>query len=197
MSHSRHVILPVCRIPGISIAEYLRPRIMDQPVSSRPYRLLFVCLGNICRSPAAENLMNYTLKQRNLTGRVVCDSAGTGGYHVGSLPDARMREAAAESPGIELQGSARQFSPADFEQFDLILAMDRDNYWDILARDPQRQYRDRVKMMCDYCRHHDNVRDVPDPYYGGPDGFHYVIELLMDACEGLVETLIASGAIQP
>lgn len=141
--------------------------------------------------------MNYTLDQRGLTGQVVCDSAGTGGYHVGSLPDARMREAAAESPGIELQGSARQFSPADFEQFDLILAMDRDNYWDILARDPQRHHRDRVKMMCDYCRHHDNVRDVPDPYYGGPDGFHYVIELLMDACEGLIDTLIESGAIQP
>jgi protein-tyrosine phosphatase len=72
--------------------------------------------------------------------------------------------------------------------------MDRDNYWGILARDPDRKYRDKVKMMCDFCRHHD-LKEVPDPYYGGPEGFQQVIDLLLDACEGLLETLIKEGKV--
>jgi protein-tyrosine phosphatase len=87
-------------------------------------------------------------------------------------------------------GKARQFVTEDFEQFDLILAMDQDNYEQICFLDPTAQYRDKVKLMCDFCRHH-TVREVPDPYYGGPEGFNYVIDLLMDACEGLLEAVIA------
>ncbi|MBW4481099.1 MAG: low molecular weight phosphotyrosine protein phosphatase [Tildeniella torsiva UHER 1998/13D] len=150
-------------------------------------RLLFVCLGNICRSPSAENIMNHLIEQRQLGGRVVCDSAGTAGYHVGSAPDRRMTQAA-KTYDIDLVGRARQFDPADFDRFDYILAMDRQNYRDIVALDPTGQHRDKVRLMCDFCRTHPD-KDVPDPYYGGPEGFTYVIDLLLDACEGLLDHL--------
>ncbi|WOD39404.1 low molecular weight protein-tyrosine-phosphatase [Nodosilinea sp. E11] len=151
-------------------------------------RLLFVCLGNICRSPSAENIMNHLIQQRQLSNQVVCDSAGTASYHVGSAPDRRMAQAA-RAKGIELVGRARQFEASDFERFDYILAMDRDNYRDILALDSAGQHRDRVRLMCDFCRSHPD-QEVPDPYYGGPEGFTYVISLLHDACEGLLDHVL-------
>lgn len=152
-----------------------------------PYKLLFVCLGNICRSPAAENITNYLLQQQNLDGQITCDSAGTISYHSGSPPDRRMVEAA-KARGMTFSGRARRFDPADFEKFDLILAMDRDNYADILALDRKGEYHHKVRMMCDFCRHH-SLKEVPDPYYGGPEGFNRVIDLLLDACEGLLEEI--------
>ncbi|MBD1871999.1 low molecular weight phosphotyrosine protein phosphatase [Nodosilinea sp. FACHB-131] len=152
-------------------------------------RLLFVCLGNICRSPSAENIMNHLIEQRQLSDRVMCDSAGTASYHVGSAPDRRMTQAA-KAYGLDLVGRARQFDTVDFDRFDYILAMDRQNYRDILALDPAGQHRDRVRLMCDFCRTHPD-KDVPDPYYGGPEGFTYVIELLLDACEGLLDHISA------
>lgn len=164
-----------------------------------PYKkLLFVCLGNICRSPAAENIMNYLIEQAsqnhpsmaNLPAQILCDSAGTSGYHIGSPPDRRMR-AAAEQRGMKFVGGARQFERSDFEEFDLILAMDRDNYRDILALDSGGKYRHKVRMMCDFCTRHDS-KEVPDPYYGGPEGFNKVIDLLLDACEGLLQFVIYS-----
>ncbi|MGK7891029.1 MAG: low molecular weight protein-tyrosine-phosphatase [Leptolyngbyaceae cyanobacterium] len=155
---------------------------------TKPYKLLFVCLGNICRSPSAEGIMNHLLQQRQLTDRIQCDSAGTANYHVGSAPDRRMT-AAAKRQGITLAGRSRQFVPQDFEQFDLILAMDRSNYQDILRLDPQEKYGDRVQLMCHFCRHHRDD-EVPDPYYGGEAGFNYVIELLQDACEGLLDEVL-------
>ncbi|PSB13696.1 protein tyrosine phosphatase [filamentous cyanobacterium CCP1] len=153
-----------------------------------PYKLLFVCLGNICRSPSAENLMNHLIEQRGLQNQIVCDSAGTSAYHVGEPPDQRMAAAAAKR-GITLKGRARQFQEQDFEAFDLILAMDKENYRNILALDRQGLYRDKVRLMCDFCRHHRD-REVPDPYYGGSDGFSYVIDLLLDASEGLLEYVL-------
>jgi protein-tyrosine phosphatase len=162
-------------------------------------RLLFVCLGNICRSPSAENIMNHLIEQRGVEAcqghRIICDSAGTANYHVGSAPDRRMN-AAAQRQGITLKGCARQFVAADFEDFDLILAMDRSNYRDILSLDSGNQYLHKVKLMCEYCRFHDD-KDVPDPYYGKEDGFNYVIGLLMDACEALLDSIMeqqSSGA---
>ncbi|CAN5628757.1 low molecular weight protein-tyrosine-phosphatase [soil metagenome] len=160
-------------------------------------RLLFVCLGNICRSPSAENIMNHLIEQRQLSGQIVCDSAGTASYHVGSAPDRRMN-VAAQRQGITLTGSARQFVIADFEKFDLILAMDRSNYQDILAllpgdraiADLSTRYADKVRLMCEFCRTHSDT-EVPDPYYGGEAGFDYVIDLLRDACEGLLTTIAA------
>ncbi|MEG3438910.1 low molecular weight protein-tyrosine-phosphatase [Pannus brasiliensis CCIBt3594] len=149
------------------------------------YQLLFVCLGNICRSPSAENIMNYLIEKEGLGDRIHCDSAGTSSYHIGSPPDSRMNEAAARR-GIPLKGQARQFIKEDFEEFDLILAMDKSNYDDILSLDRAGKYRDKVKLMCDYARHH-REKEVPDPYYGGREGFDRVIELLLDACGGLLE----------
>jgi protein-tyrosine phosphatase len=153
-----------------------------------PYQLLFVCLGNICRSPAAENIMNHLLEQRNLKGLIQCDSAGTGSYHIGSAPDRRMT-AAAKERGIAMTGAARQFTPDDFEAFDLILAMDRDNYRNIVALDPTGQYRHKVKMMCEFCTQYAD-KEVPDPYYGGQAGFNHVIDLLLDSCEGLLTQVL-------
>ena len=150
-----------------------------------PYKLLFVCLGNICRSPAAENIMNYLLEEANLKDKIICDSAGTSSYHIGSPPDGRMVAAAAKK-GMDFTGEARQFQPKDFEEFDLILAMDRENYRDILSLDRKGIYGDKVKMMCDFCTRH-TLKEVPDPYYGGPEGFNKVIDLLKDACGGLLE----------
>ncbi|AFY79197.1 MAG: low molecular weight phosphotyrosine protein phosphatase [Hydrococcus sp. C42_A2020_068] len=148
------------------------------------YRLLFVCLGNICRSPAAENIMNYLIERAGLSEEIICDSAGTSSYHIGSPPDRRMAEAAALR-GISMKGKARQFQIADFEKFDLILAMDRENYWDILALDPQKQHSDKVKLICEFATRH-QAKEVPDPYYGGREGFEKVFNLLLDACEGLL-----------
>lgn len=153
-----------------------------------PYRVLFVCLGNICRSPAAENIMNHLVRQANLQDQIVCDSAGTAAYHVGNPPDHRMTQAAAQR-GIQMTGTARQFSRTDFEAFDLILAMDWDNYDSITSLDREKRYTHKVKMMCEFCREHRD-REVPDPYYGGMDGFNYVLDLLNDACSGLLEHIV-------
>ncbi|NEQ21266.1 MAG: low molecular weight phosphotyrosine protein phosphatase [Microcoleus sp. SIO2G3] len=153
-----------------------------------PCKLLFVCLGNICRSPSAENIMNHLIEQSGLGDSIICDSAGTGGYHIGSPPDQRMATAAALRV-IELKGQARQFQKSDFENFDLILAMDRENYQDILSLDRAGKYKDKVRLMCDFASHH-REREVPDPYYGGTEGFNKVIDLLLDACEGLLQYVV-------
>ncbi|MEQ9354717.1 low molecular weight protein-tyrosine-phosphatase [Coleofasciculus chthonoplastes] len=158
-----------------------------------PCTLLFVCLGNICRSPSAENIMNHLIEQAGLQDSIVCDSAGTGDYHIGSPPDERMTLAASQR-GIILKGKARQFQVSDFEAFDLILAMDRENLRDIRFLDTRGKYVDKVRLMCDFATHH-QIRDVPDPYYGGPEGFNQVIDLLLDACEGLLEYVIKTYSL--
>lgn len=152
------------------------------------YKLLFVCLGNICRSPTAENIMNHLIEQADLENSISCDSAGTASYHVGNPPDRRMSSAAASKLGMELVGQARQLQPSDLKDFDLILAMDKANYQDILALDPTGKYRDKVHLMCEYCSKY-STQEVPDPYYGGTEGFNYVIDLLFDACRGLLESV--------
>ncbi|MHC5744771.1 MAG: low molecular weight protein-tyrosine-phosphatase [Nostoc sp.] len=150
-----------------------------------PYKLLFVCLGNICRSPSAENIMNHLIEQAGLSDSILCDSAGTSSYHVGSPPDRRMSAAAATKLGIKLRGRARQFQKSDFQDFDLILAMDRENYENILTLDQTKQYQHKVRLMCEFCSRY-TLKEVPDPYYGGQEGFNQVIDLLIDACEGLL-----------
>ncbi|MCY7278728.1 MAG: low molecular weight phosphotyrosine protein phosphatase [Phormidesmis sp. CAN_BIN44] len=155
-------------------------------------KLLFVCLGNICRSPSAENIMNHLIRQAGLENKIQCDSAGTSSYHIGSAPDRRMN-VAAKLRGIELVGHARQFTKADFEEFDLILAMDRENYENICALDRSDLYRHKVRLMCDFCTRH-TLKEVPDPYYGGDEGFNQVIDLLFDACEGLLNAELLNNA---
>jgi protein-tyrosine phosphatase len=136
--------------------------------------------------------MNHLTAKSSLGKEIECDSAGTGNYHEGSSPDRRM-QAAAVKRNIPMLGSARQFTTADFTAFDLILAMDRENYQNILALDPQKQYRDKVKLICDFATQHSNT-EVPDPYFGGADGFDDVIDLLTDACAGLLTHLESTAA---
>ena len=133
--------------------------------------------------------MNHLIKQQGVEDLVICDSAGTASYHVGNAPDRRMN-AAAQRQGITLTGSARQFTVADFERFDLILAMDRSNYHDILALDAEGQYAKKVKLMCEFATSYSD-EEVPDPYYGGEAGFDYVISLLTDACQNLLSSTIS------
>jgi protein-tyrosine phosphatase len=154
-----------------------------------PYKLLFVCLGNICRSPAAENIMNHKIEQANLSDQIACDSAGTSSYHIGSPPDRRMTAAAAQG-GVTMRGAARQFIKDDFEAFDLILAMDRDNFANICSLDRANTHRNKVRLMCDFCTQH-SLKEVPDPYYGGAEGFNQVIDLLTDACDGLLAYVLS------
>jgi protein-tyrosine phosphatase len=156
-------------------------------------RLLFVCLGNICRSPAAEGVFLHLLAQEGLTERFVVDSAGTGGWHVGRPADRRMR-AAAERRGIDLPSRARQLEPGDLLRFDRILTMDDDNLQAVQAM--ARQLGDRglalIEPMTSHCRRF-RAREVPDPYYGGEEGFEHVLDLLEDACGGLLESLRAAS----
>jgi protein-tyrosine phosphatase len=155
-------------------------------------RLLFVCLGNICRSPTAEGVMRHLVAEHDLEHAVEIDSAGTGSWHVGHPPDERATGAARER-GIELGGRARQFDVADFEAFDLILAMDRANYDELHARAPQDGARERVRLLREFDP--DAVAaaelEVPDPYYGGPEGFDDVLDLVTRACEGLLDEVRA------
>ena len=143
-------------------------------------RILFVCLGNICRSPTAEGVMRHLLRERGLEGEVEVESAGTGAWHVGSAPDERAT-LAAERRGIVLDGAARQVRPADFDDFDLIVAMDRSNLRDLLAIAPDEAARAKVRLLLD------GGRDVPDPYYGGERGFDEVLDLVEEACERLLD----------
>lgn len=138
--------------------------------------------------------MNHLIEEADLTDKIVCDSAGTSGYHVGASPDRRMNGAATKR-GIELQGKSRKLTPSDLQQFDLILAMDRENYQDILYLDREGKYEDKVYLMCDFAKRKTD-KEVPDPYYGGQDGFDYVIDLLFDACTGLLDKIVASQGYQ-
>lgn len=148
-------------------------------------RLLFVCLGNICRSPAGENVMNHLLEREGLAAQFEIDSAGTADYHIGNPPDGRMTKAA-QQRGIPMKGRARQVKPADFEEFDWIFAMDRSNHEDLLAlRQRCPNPRARLVLFCDFCGERDE-REVPDPYYGGPEGFEKVLDLLEEGCSAFL-----------
>jgi protein-tyrosine phosphatase len=155
-------------------------------------RILFVCLGNICRSPTAEGVMRHLLAQRGLAGEVEVASAGTGSWHVGSPPDARSAEAA-QRRGIVLDGVAQQVRTADFAAYDLLVAMDRSNLADLLTLAPDEAGRAKVRLL----RPTDSVggcphdADVPDPYYGGERGFDDVLDLVTEACERLVDEVAA------
>ena len=153
-----------------------------------PTRVLFVCLGNICRSPAAEGLFLHELERRNLGDAFVVDSAGTGSWHVGKPADRRMIQAA-EARGVVLPSRARQITAADLDSFDHILTMDRSNLEAVQRLAPAPTIRARIEPMTRYCRRF-RSQDVPDPYYGGDDGFQAVLDLLEDACDGLLEHLL-------
>jgi protein-tyrosine phosphatase len=158
-------------------------------------RILFVCMGNICRSPTAEGVMRGLLRAEGLDAAVEIESAGTGGWHAGSAPDERA-VAAARLRDVVVEGAARQVTAEDFERFDLLLAMDRENERELLARAPDRQARAKVRLL----REFDPASvaagdlDVPDPYYGGPHGFDRVLDQVEAACRGLLDEVRSAGA---
>ena len=147
--------------------------------------VLFVCLGNICRSPTGEGVLQHLVDEQGLKDRIVIDSAGTGGYHVGARADSRMREHASRR-GYDLLSRARKLEPADMETFDLVIAMDRENYQNIQRVNDQPTA--ELKMLSDFLGD-DWPHDVPDPYYGGADGFEYVLDMIEAACPQIAKYL--------
>ena len=152
------------------------------------YKILFVCLGNICRSPAAQGMMEQIIAERRLEDRVSVDSAGIIGYHSGELPDKRMRVHARQR-GLELQHLSRRVRRSDFEDFDLIIGMDNSNVDALrsLAATPDEER--KIVQISKYFRHHPNNDCIPDPYYGGSAGFDLVLDLLYDACNTIADSI--------
>jgi protein-tyrosine phosphatase len=153
------------------------------------YSVLFVCMGNICRSPTAEGVFAHRVRQHGLAGRVRVDSAGTHNYHPGSPPDARS-QTHAKHRGYDLSTlRARQIADDDFDSFDLVLAMDWDNLALLQAACPP-QHQHKLRRLTEFCQRHDSPV-VPDPYYGGQQGFEQVLDLVEDACDGLLAHVIS------
>lgn len=148
--------------------------------------ILFVCLGNICRSPAAEEIMRQVALRAGFGGRLRTDSAGTYGGHAGELPDERMRGAAA-ARGYRLTHRSRRIAERDFEDFDMIVVMDDMNYEAVHRLAPSRMAAEKIFRMRDFFSRHSDWSHVPDPYYEGHDGFRLVLDLLEDGCEGILE----------
>jgi protein-tyrosine phosphatase len=158
-------------------------------------RVLFVCLGNICRSPTAEGVMRSLVREAGLEDRITIDSAGTGGWHVGAPPDPRAT-AAAGRRGIALEGAARSVAPSDFAAYDVILAMDRDNLAELRRRAPDADARAKVRLLREFdpAAVASGELEVPDPYYGADGGFDEVLDLVEAACRGLLRELAAEAA---
>ncbi len=150
-------------------------------------RVLFVCLGNICRSPTAEAATLEALTDVGLAGRVQLDSAGIGSWHVGNPPDGRMRTAA-EAAGLSLDGAARQVTAEELDDWDLILAMDRRNLADLRSLAASDDVRERIRLFREFDDSADGT-DVPDPYYGGPAGFAEVVRICRAAAAGLADEI--------
>lgn len=151
-------------------------------------RILFVCLGNICRSPAAQGVMEAVAERAGVGHLVEIDSAGTYGGHAGDLPDRRMR-ATASNRGYDLRHRARRFREEDYERFDMIIVMDDMNYEDVSRLAPERAALKKLYRFVEFCRHHPQWSHVPDPYYEGHEGFELVLDLLEDGCDGLLDHL--------
>ena len=150
-------------------------------------RVLFVCLGNICRSPTAEAATAAALADRGLADRVHLDSAGIGSWHIGNPPDRRMHAAAADT-GLHLDGLARQVRADELAAWDLIVAMDRQNLTDLRAMAPTAGVAGRMRLFRDFDADADHP-EVPDPYYGGPSGFADVVRICRSAAEGLADEI--------
>jgi protein-tyrosine phosphatase len=147
-------------------------------------KIIFVCLGNICRSPAAEAIFLSKVSTKPYFNDLHVESAGTSGAHCGEFADQRMREHAS-SRGYELATKSRRFSEDDILHHDYILAMDQNNIDDILKMDPLTDLSNKLLLMTNFCKSHE-VSGVPDPYYGGPDGFEEVLDILEDAIDGFI-----------
>ena len=151
-------------------------------------RILFVCLGNICRSPAAEGVMKAIVEANGDSSRFEIDSAGTGNYHIGDLPDRRMR-VHAQHRGYNLTHRCRQVTPSDFEDFDLIVAMDESNRRNLCRIAPTVEAENKIVMMADFADLATRYDHIPDPYYEGAEGFELVLDLLESACANLYDNI--------
>ena len=149
-------------------------------------RILFVCLGNICRSPAAEAMLRCVAEREGISDRLFIDSAGTYGGHSGERSDPRMRRAAA-ARGIEMTHRARQVREEDFGKFDMVIAMDDNNYENLFRLAPDRAAQQKIYRFREFLRNHPDWSYIPDPYYEGHEGFELVLDLLEDGCSVLIE----------
>jgi protein-tyrosine phosphatase len=157
-------------------------------------RILFVCMGNICRSPTAEGVMRRVLDEEGLADRVRVESAGTGGWHIGEPPDERAT-LAARRRGVTLDGAARQVRSDDFGDFDLLIAMDRGNLGELLAIAPDEEAAEKVRLLREFDPAASGDLDVPDPYYGADRGFETVLDMAEAACRGLLDELRAANRV--
>jgi protein-tyrosine phosphatase len=160
----------------------------DIPITTEnPLKICFVCLGNICRSPTAEGIFQHLVNERGLQSFFYIDSAGTSAYHIGEPANSKSRDVARKH-GVELQSRARRFTSSDLEEFDLILAMDHENLRNIQQLDSRNQFGQKIKLMRDFDPTPGDG-SVPDPYYGGIDGFQHVFDVVKRSCESLLDEL--------
>lgn len=170
-----------------AVAERVR-EVMASHKAGEPVRVLFVCLGNICRSPAAEGIMRDIVSHKGDEAGWIIDSAGTGRYHIGDLPDRRMRVHARQR-GLELTHRARQVETEDFDNFDLIVAMDASNAMNLRRIAPSVEAARKIVPMADFFSTGARYDHVPDPYYEGSEGFELVLDLLQDGCGNMYDIL--------
>ena len=155
------------------------------------YKVLFVCLGNICRSPAAQGIFEHIVRENGMADKIEADSAGTYGGHRGELPDRRMRNAALYR-GFALTHKSRQVSGLDFLEFDLIVAMDDQNYEDLMHLAPSVEATHKIRKMASYLKLRP-MPYIPDPYYMGVEGFSMVLDLLEDGCQNLYDEIVKNA----
>lgn len=153
------------------------------------HRILFLCMGNICRSPAAHCVFQHMIDEAGLSDQFEIESAGTIGFHAGKPPDRRMQEVM-RARGIPVIGRSQQLDNFDLEHYDLILAMDKDNMEGAMVLARGEAQRAKIKLFCEFCTEYRET-EVPDPYYGGDHGFERVMDLIEDGCQGLLKRLTA------
>ena len=158
-------------------------------MNQEKYKILFVCLGNICRSPMAETIMERLIKDNHMSNSIMVDSVGIIGYHAGEKADSRMRQHAYQR-GYNITHISRPICTSDFDEFDLIISMDESVHDSLLDKAPSIPHESKVVRMTDFCQIHTDATHVPDPYNGGASGFEHVINLLEDSCRGLLEYII-------
>ncbi len=161
---------------------------IDAKLTRTMTRVLFICLGNICRSPAAEIVFRKMVGDAGLAESFEIDSAGTIGHHKGNPPDSRMSSHLA-SRGYDVDGRSRPLCAADLKNFDLLLTMDEENLADTLLLDPDEKFHEKIKPFVEFLSR-TNAPRIPDPYYGGDEGFTHVINLLEDGCAGLLKKIV-------
>ncbi len=159
---------------------------------SNSKRICFVCMGNICRSPLAEAVFRKLAQEAGLDGRYKVDSAGTIDYHIGEAPDSRMQRVA-QGHGVQMEHRARQFTRRDFDLYDLIVALDPNNRQDLLRLAQTDIQREKIRMLREFDPEGGPRAGVPDPYYGGLDGFEEVYQIVNRACQGLLDHLEAEA----